>query len=457
MNKAKGTVLIIDDDEDVLLSAELYLKQFIERVITESKPTNVIPLILREKVDVVVLDMNYSTGQNDGDEGITWLRKIKSEAPEVEAVMMTAYAGIDLAVKSIKYGAADFIIKPWENQKLLATILSAIQLKISKAEIAELREKQSYLKNESSAEKTELHGRSKGIIGVRKMVEKVASTDANALILGENGTGKDIVARMLHENSNRNKNLMVTVDCGAITETLFESEMFGAVKGAYTDLNHDKKGRFELASGGTLFLDEIGNLSLSMQSKLLTALQNRKIMPVGSTKEVEIDIRLVAATNMPIHEMVDEGTFRQDLLYRINTVEINIPPLRNRPEDISILLEHFIEKYTRKYRRPTMWLERGSMEKLIRYSWPGNVRELQHAVERAVIMGEKSEIKVEDILPKATRVRRQETTSLNLEHMEKKLIVEALEKCSGNISRASKELGITRTALYRRLDKYNLI
>lgn len=457
MNKAKGTVLIIDDDEDVLLSAELYLKQFIKRVITESKPTNVIPLILREKVDVVVLDMNYTTGQNDGDEGITWLRKIKSEAPEVEAVMMTAYAGIDLAVKSIKYGAADFIIKPWENQKLLATILSAIQLKISKAEIAELREKQSYLKNESSSEKTELHGRSKGIIGVRKMVEKVASTDANALILGENGTGKDIVARMLHENSNRNKNLMVTVDCGAITESLFESEMFGAVKGAYTDLNHDKKGRFELASGGTLFLDEIGNLSLSMQSKLLTALQNRKIMPVGSTKEVEIDIRLVAATNMPIHEMVDEGSFRQDLLYRINTVEINIPPLRNRPEDISILLEHFIEKYTRKYRRPTMWLERGSMEKLIRYSWPGNVRELQHAVERAVIMGEKSEIKVEDILPKATRIRRQETTSLNLGHMEKKLIVEALEKCSGNISRASKELGITRTALYRRLDKYNLI
>lgn len=457
MNKAKGTVLIIDDDEDVLLSAELYLSQYIENVITESRPTNVLPIVLREKVDVILLDMNYSTGHNDGDEGITWLRKIKSETSQVEVVMMTAYAGIDLAVKSVKYGAADFIIKPWENQKLLATLLSAFQLKMSKAEIAELREKQTYLKSENLAEKTELHGRSKGIIGVRKMVEKVASTDANALILGENGTGKDIVARMLHENSPRNKNLMVTVDCGAITETLFESEMFGAVKGAYTDLNHDKKGRFQLASGGTLFLDEIGNLSLAMQSKLLNALQNRRIMPVGSNKEVEIDIRLIAATNMPIHEMVNEGSFRQDLLYRINTVEIIMPPIRNRPEDISILLEHFIEKYTRKYRRPTMWLERGSMEKLLRYSWPGNVRELQHAVERAVIMGEKSEIKVEDILPKATRIKKQEPTSLNLENMEKKLIVEALEKCSGNISNASKELGITRTALYRRLDKYNLI
>ena len=457
MNKAKGVVLIIDDDEDILLSAELYLKQFIETVITENKPTNIIPIIQREKVDVAILDMNYSTGKNDGDEGITWLRKIKSDSPQVEVVMMTAYAGIDLAVKSIKYGAADFIIKPWENQKLLATILSAIQLKLSKAEIAELREKQTYLKKESSAEKTELHGRSKGIVGVRKMVEKVAATDANALILGENGTGKDIVARMLHENSNRSPNLMVTVDCGAITETLFESEMFGAVKGAYTDLNHDKKGRFELASGGTLFLDEIGNLSPTMQSKLLTALQNRKIMPVGSNKEVEIDIRLIAATNMPLHDMVDEGSFRQDLLYRINTVEINIPPLRNRPEDVSILLEFFIEKYTRKYRKPTMWLERGSMEKLIRYSWPGNVRELQHAVERTVIMSEKSEIKAEDIMPRATRIRRQENSSLNLEDMEKKLIVEALEKCSGNVSRASRELGITRTALYRRLDKYNLM
>ena len=457
MNKAKGVVLIIDDDKDVLLSAELYLKQFIEKVITESKPTNVIPIIQREKVDVAILDMNYSTGKNDGDEGITWLRMIKTEAPQVEVVTMTAYGGIDLAVRSIKYGAVDFIIKPWENQKLLATILSAIQLKLSKSEIAELREKQSYLKKEQSAEKSELHGRSKGIISVRKMVEKVASTEANALILGENGTGKDIVARMLHENSKRSNNLLVTVDCGAITESLFESEMFGAVKGAYTDLNHDKKGRFELASGGTLFLDEIGNLSLAMQSKLLTALQNRKIIPVGSNKEVEIDIRLIAATNMPLHEMVDEGSFRQDLLYRINTVEINIPPLRNRPEDISILLEYFIEKYIRKYRKPTMWLEQGSLEKLIRYNWPGNVRELQHAVERAVIMSEKSEIKADDILPKGTRIKRQESTSLNLEHMEKKFIVEALEKCSGNISRASKELGITRTALYRRLDKYNLI
>ncbi len=457
MSKVQGTLLIVDDDPEVILSAELYLKQRIEKIITAPKPTNIIPIILENDVDVVLLDMNYSKGKNDGDEGLSWLRSLKSEAPQAEVVLMTAYADVELAVRGIQYGAADFITKPWQNEKLLATVLSAMQLKMSKLEISKLRENQAYLQRTQRQEKTELHGRSKEIVAVRKMVDKISNTDANVLILGENGTGKEIVARMLHENSSRSKNLMVTVDCGAITETLFESEMFGAVKGAYTDLNHDKKGRFELASGGTLFLDEIGNLNLAMQSKLLTALQNRKIMPVGGTKEIDIDIRLIAATNMNLNQMIEEGTFRQDLLYRINTVEINLPSLRNRPEDISILVDHFVDKYVKKYRKPTMWLESGSIQKLLQYPWPGNVRELQHAIERAVIMSDSSEIKCADILPKNAQQSTKRVNSLNLDQMEKKLIIEALEKCHGNISKAARELGITRTALYRRLDKFNLM
>jgi DNA-binding NtrC family response regulator len=457
MSKANGTILIVDDDTEILLSAELYLKQYIEKVLTASKPTNIIPTIIEHGVDVVLLDMNYSKGHNEGDEGISWLRTLKTEVPKVEVVLMTAYAGVSLAVKSIQYGASDFVVKPWQNEKLLATLLSALQLKLSKTEISKLRDTQAFLQREQNTEKTELHGRSKEIVMVKKMIKKVANTDANALILGENGTGKEIVSRMLHENSSRSDKLLVTVDCGAITESLFESEMFGAVKGAYTDLTHDKKGRFEIASGGTLFLDEIGNLSLGMQSKLLTALQNRKITPVGSNKEINIDIRLIAATNMDLNEMIGKGEFRQDLIYRINTVEIMLPALRNRPEDISILTDFFMDKYVKKYRKPSMWLENGSLQKLIKYEWPGNVRELQHAIERAIIMSDSSEIKAEHILPKHSRKTKVEANNLNLEQMEKKLVLAALERCHGNISKAARELGITRTALYRRLDKFNLM
>lgn len=457
MSKASGTVLIVDDDQEVILSAELYLKQHIEKVLTASRPTNILPIIIENNVDVVILDMNYSKGKNDGDEGIAWLRSLKTEVPNVEVILMTAYAGVELAVKSIQHGAANFVIKPWHNEKLLATILSTMQLKMSRMEISKLRETQAFLQKESNKEKTELHGRSKEIVMVRKMVNKVANTDANALVLGENGTGKEIVARMLHENSSRADKLMVTVDCGAITETLFESEMFGAVRGAYTDLNHDKKGRLEMASGGTLFLDEIGNLNPTMQSKLLSVLQNRRITPVGSTKEVVIDIRLIAATNMNLSDMIEKGQFRQDLLYRINTVEILLPALRNRPEDISILVDFFMDKYVKKYRKPTMWLESGSIQKLIKYDWPGNVRELQHAIERAVIMCDGSEVKSEDILPKQVVTTKLDQHNLNIDQMEKKLILEALERCHGNISKAARELGITRTALYRRLDKFNLM
>lgn len=457
MSKASGTILIVDDDQEVILSAELYLKQHIEKVLTASRPTNILPTIIEHNVDVVMLDMNYSKGKNDGDEGIAWLRSLKTEVPNVEIVLMTAYAGVELAVKSIQHGAADFVIKPWHNEKLLATILSTMQLKMSRMEISKLRETQAFLQKESRQEKTELHGRSKEIVMVRRMIDKVANTDANALVLGENGTGKEIVARMLHENSSRADKLMVTVDCGAITETLFESEMFGAVRGAYTDLNHDKKGRFEMASGGTLFLDEIGNLNPAMQSKLLAVLQNRKITPVGSTKEIPIDIRLIAATNMNLTEMIEKGQFRQDLLYRINTVEIMLPALRHRPEDISILVDFFMAKYVKKYRKPTMWLETGSIQKLIKYDWPGNVRELQHAIERAVIMCDGSEVKSEDILPKQIVKTKLDHQNLNIDQMEKKLIIEALERCHGNISKAARELGITRTALYRRLDKFNLM
>lgn len=459
MNKIEGTILIVDDDKDVLLSAELFLKQHFQKVITANLPTNLIPLIREHQVDVVLLDMNFRIGENSGEEGIQWLSRIKSEFPSVEVISMTAYGDIDLAVRSMKYQAAEFITKPWDNNKLLSTVQSVLQLRLSRQEIAKLRQTRSFLNEPKKEDSVEIHGRSKEVRDVREMVKKIATTEANVLILGENGSGKDVVARMIHQASLRATEPFIVVDCGAITESLFESEMFGAVQGAYTDLNYDKKGRFEMANGGTLFLDEIGNLSLPMQSKLLTALQNRKILPVGASKEVTVDIRLISATNMPLNQMVEEEQFRMDLLYRINTVEITVPALRHRPEDIIPLVTHFIDYYTTKYRTGTKWLNEKAMEELIEYPWPGNVRELQHALERAVILNEKSVLTAENILPDSKmkkRVNLSKKREYNLENMERRLIVEALEACSGNMTKTAKELGITRTALYRRMDKYNL-
>ena len=460
MNKIEGSLLILDDDRDVLLSAELFLKNHFQRVFTAEKPTNVIPLIHEHDIDVVLLDMNFRIGENSGEEGIHWLSRIKAEYPAVEVITMTAYGDIDLAVKSMKYGAAEFVTKPWDNNKLLSTVQSVLQLRISRREIAKLRQTRSFLNKPKKEESTEIQGRSKEVRQVKELVKKVASTEANVLILGENGSGKDVVARMLHEASSRANEPFIIVDCGAITETLFESEMFGAVKGAYTDLNYDKKGRFEMANGGTLFLDEIGNLTPAMQSKLLTALQNRKILPVGGSKEVPVDIRLISATNMPLARMVENHEFRTDLLYRINTVEVNVPALRHRPEDIIPLINHFIEHYAKKYQRGTKRLNEKAMDQLIDYEWPGNVRELQHAVERAVILNENAALTAENILPNAKRTKQRTLSSAkkeyNLENMERRLIVEALEACHGNMTKTAKELGITRTALYRRIDKYDL-
>jgi DNA-binding NtrC family response regulator len=460
MNKIEGALLIVDDDRDVLLSAELFLKNHFQRVYTADKPTNIIPLIHEHDIDVVLLDMNFRIGENSGQEGINWLTRIKTEYPAVEVITMTAYGDIDLAVKTMKYGAAEFITKPWDNNKLLSTVQSVLQLRISRREIDKLRQTRSFLNKPKKEESAEIQGRSKEVRQVKELVKKVAGTQANVLILGENGSGKDVVARMIHEASPRANEPFIVVDCGAITETLFESEMFGAVKGAYTDLNYDKKGRFEMANGGTLFLDEIGNLTTAMQSKLLTALQNRKILPVGGAKEVSLDIRLISATNMPLSQMVEKQEFRTDLLYRINTVEVRMPALRHRPEDIIPLANHFIEHYSKKYQTGTKWLDEGAMQELIDYDWPGNVRELQHAVERAVILKEDSVLTAEHILPNAKRNKEKRGGSarkeFNLENMERRLIVEALEACHGNMTKTAKELGITRTALYRRMDKYDL-
>ncbi len=460
MNKISGSLLIVDDDKDVLLSAALFLKQHFQKVITAEKPTNIIPIIQKEDIDVVLLDMNFRMGENTGMEGVQWLQRIKEEFPEVEVITMTAYGNIELAVRTMKYQASEFILKPWNNEKLLSTVQSVLQLRMSRREIAKLRQTQRYLNKPKKEETTEIQGRSKEVKQVRELVNKVAQTDANVLILGENGTGKDVVARMIHERSDRSNEPFIVVDCGAITETLFESEMFGAMKGAYTDLNYDKKGRFEMANGGTLFLDEIGNLTPSMQSKLLTALQNRKITPLGSSKEIELNIRLISATNMVLNEMVEEDRFRMDLLYRINTVEIHMPPLRNRPEDVLTLVNHFIEHYCKKYKKGTKWLDDSSLDALISYEWPGNVRELQHAVERAVILNENSILPAEAILPVATKIKSRKPGAkqreFNLENMEKRMIVEAIEACNGNMTKTAKALGITRTALYRRLEKYDL-
>jgi len=460
MKKIEGTLLVVDDDKDVRLSAAIFLKEHFQKVMTAERPTNIIPTIQKEGVDVVLLDMNYRVGENSGDEGLQWLRRIRDEFPDVEVITITAYGDIEIAVKAMKYGSAEFLTKPWDNNKLLSTVQSVLQLKLSKMEIARLRQTQKYLNKPAKENNTEIQGRSREVKIVRELVSKVAKTDANVLILGENGSGKDVVARMIHDQSKRTGEPFIVVDCGAITESLFESEMFGAMRGAYTDLNYDKKGRIEMANGGTLFLDEIGNLSPAMQSKLLNVLQNRKVVPLGSTKEVSVDIRVISATNMPLKQMVEEDKFRIDLLYRINTVEINVPALRHRPEDIVPLANHFMEFYAKKYQRGTKWLSDKALDKLISYEWPGNVRELQHAVERAVILSDESALSAETILPPSVKskrlISRPKDRDYNLEQMERRIIVEAMEACGGNMTKTAKALGITRTALYRRIEKYDL-
>ena len=450
----EGKILVIDDDKDILLSTKLVLKKEFSEIKTITNPNDIIPYIEKKIFDVILLDMNFSTGATSGKEGLKWLKQIISIDPNAIVIMMTAYGDINIAIDAMKNGAVDFVVKPWENKKLLATILSAYKLSKSKQEIAILKNKQKTLVKDIDQSYSEIIGNSDRMAELYNIIDKVADTDANILILGENGTGKEVVSRAIHRKSNRSNNLFINVDLGAIPESLFESELFGHAKGAFTDAKEDRAGRFEIADGGTLFLDEIGNLSLPLQSKLLTAIQRKEIIRVGSNNPISIDIRLICATNMPLKEMIDKNEFRQDLFFRINTVEINVPPLRERLEDLNLLANHFLKIYTKKYNKPETKIHSDAFKKLKKYNWPGNIRELQHIIERTVIMNNSNILNANDFVLNISESTSYNKSNLNLEDVEKQTIERALKKHNFNVSAAAKELGLGRTTMYRKMTKY---
>ena len=458
MAKKQGTVLIIDDDEGVLHTAKVILKPHFTAVKTFNSPHDLPGYLKRHHVDVLVLDMNFSRGVTSGQEGLDWLNKIRKTDPGLHILVNTAYGDIDIAVQAMKAGAVDFLTKPWEKEKLLSTVLSIFELSQSKKELSQLRNKTKILNQDLNRQYDNIIGHSEAMQQIFRTIDKIAVTDANVLILGENGTGKELIARAIHQRSTRHKESFIKVDLGAITESLFSSELFGHVKGAFTDAKESRAGRFEIASGGSLFLDEIGNISAAMQAKLLTALQQREIVRVGANRPVRIDIRLICATNRDIYEMVARNTFRQDLLYRINTVEINLPPLRERKEDIPLLADHYLKQYAGKYQKERLQISQNTLDKLVAYNWPGNIRELQHAVERAVIMCNNHRLLPSDFLLKSAEAGRQKSlpNTLNIELLEKNAIETAIALAEGNLTRASEELGIGRTTLYRKMRRYGI-
>ena len=457
MAKTEAKILVVDDDIDILNTARMYLKQQFTLVQIENNPENIPLHFERESFDLVLLDMNFRKGENDGSDGLKWLNVILNIDPNAIVILITAYGEFDLAVKAIKAGATDFVTKPWKNEKLFGTITSALLLRKSKLEVDKLKSTQKSISSDIDQKFENFLGESEPMQRVFSLLGKVGPTDANVLILGENGTGKELAARALHRKSTRSDEVFISVDLGAISETLFESELFGHAKGAFTDAKEDKPGRFEVASGGTLFLDEIGNLSLPLQAKLLSVLQQRRVSRVGSNKETAIDIRLVCATNMPLYDMVKDGSFRQDLLYRINTVELRMPSLAERKDDMELLVKHFMTMYSKKYKKASMRIDAATLNKLKRYNWPGNIRELQHAIERAIILSDENKLSTNDFLLQTASGSTGDTDeTLNLTEMEKRLILKALDKNNGNVTRAAKELGLDRLALYRRLQKYGL-
>jgi len=456
VNPEGGKILMIDDDEDVLLAAKMLLKKQAHHVIIEKNPKKIPFLLNNDTYDVIILDMNFSKDITSGKEGFYWLEQILLHDPAAVVILITAFGDVEMAVRALKQGATDFILKPWQNEKLLATIGTAIRLKKSYNQVDKLKIAKEMLEEQISKPFGEIIGQSSSIKEVFSLIDKVAKTDANVLILGENGTGKELIARAIHHRSLRKDNSFVSVDMGAITESLFESELFGHKKGSFTDAREDRPGRFELANEGTLFLDEIGNLSLSLQSKLLSALQSRLVTRVGSNHPLPVDIRLICATNMPLHTMVQDGTFRQDLLYRINTVEINVPPLSERVEDIPMLAQHYLNYYAKKYHKVVNIIATEAMDRLKRYAWPGNIRELQHAIERAVIMTDSATLQESDFLLSRSLTSGPVSNTLNLDEVERAAIAKALQMHNGNISKAADELGLTRASLYRRMEKYAL-
>jgi len=448
-----ASILVIDDDPDVLTAVRLLLKTEASEVVTEKNPENIRSQLSRQDFNLVLLDMNFNSTINTGNEGLFWLKKIREFGSEAAVIMITAYGDIDLAVRSLKEGAADFVVKPWHNERLLGTIREALKKSESGKGAGSVPSLGGGIIG------SELIGDSEAMRDIFYKIEKIAPTDANILILGENGTGKDLIAKAIHEKSLRADKPFIKVDVGALTESLFESELFGHKKGAFTDAREDRVGRFEAASGGTLFLDEIGNISLHQQAKLLSVLQNRQITRLGSNQGIPIDIRLVCATNLPLSELANENRFRKDLVYRINTVEIMVPPLRKRLDDIILLARHFAKMYTNKYCKPSSDFDNRAIEKLKLYHYPGNVRELQYTIERAVIMSEGDMLLANDLIfspLESVKEVPDENQDLKLSTMEKNTILRVIEKHNGNISKAAKELGLTRTALYRRLSKYDI-
>lgn len=452
----QGKILIIDDNEDVLFALNLLLEPYVEQIRVTTQPERIEHFMESYVPDVILLDMNFRRDAISGQEGFFWLEKIKKTDPDAVVLFITAYADTEKAVRAIKAGATDFIPKPWEKEKLLATLSAALKLRESRTEVRSLKRQVAALES-SENDGFEIIGESNAMQEIFTTIEKLSDTDANILILGENGTGKDLVARALYHHSPRNNQVFVGIDLGSIPEQLFESELFGYEKGAFTDARRDKQGRMEVATGGTLFLDEIGNLSMPMQAKLLTAIEKQQITRLGATRPISIDVRLISATNMNIHAMVGQGTFRQDLLYRINTIELHIPPLRERGNDIQLLADYFLARYARKYKKEIRGLSRDARSKLQNYSWPGNVRELQHAIERAVILSDGTMLRPENfMLQPMVSNKTADLEELNLSILEKEAIERALRRAEGNVTRAAELLGITRFALYRKLDKLGL-
>jgi two-component system, NtrC family, response regulator HydG len=451
-------ILVVDDNEDILLAAKLLLKPYASFIVTTKDPVQINSLLSENSFDVIFLDMNFSKDFTDGQEGFYWLKEILKLDPLAVVILITSYGDVETAVRAVKEGATDFVLKPWQNEKLIATLSSAYKLRESRIELKNAKVKQKYLTAETDRLTHGIVGISEKMKKVFNTISKVAATDANVLILGENGTGKELVARALHKNSKRKDEVFISVDMGSLTQSLFESELFGHSKGAFTDAKEDKPGRFEIASGGTLFLDEIGNIPPEMQSKLLTVIQNKEVIRVGSNKAQPIDIRLICATNIPIYEQVSIGKFRQDLLYRINTVEIHLPPLRERKGDIPLLIDYFLPIYKKKYNKTDLEIDDDTLLKFENYSWPGNVRELQHVIERSVILCDSNLLEPGDILfsNPTGKVEEKELNTFNLDEIEKQVIQKALLKFEGNVSKAAKELGLTRTSLYRRIEKHGL-
>ena len=455
--KQEGTILIIDDNKEVLLALQLLFERYFSKIITSTKPDILNTLQVKEKVDVVILDMNFEAKIHTGNEGFFWLKKILAIDKNIAVIFITAYGNVDLAVQGIKKGATDFITKPWDNDRLVTTVLNAFKLRKSRLELNTLQQKHNHITSELSKEEIFIPTKSPEIKKVLSDIKKAAITDANILLLGENGTGKSMFARKIHQLSERKNEIFIDVDLGSIPETLFESELFGHVKGAFTDAKSERPGRFEMSNNGTLFLDEISNVPIMLQAKLLRAIQTKEVNKIGSNENIFINARIISASNRNLYELIKKQLFREDLLFRLNTVQIEIPPLRYRKEDIPMLIDYFANQYKKKYNKHEIKFSKSTINKLVNYNWPGNIRQLEHSIENAIILSETSELKINDInLNKHSKTIQKQEETKNLYENEKRLIQQVINECNGHLSKAANLLGITRATLYRKIEKYEL-